>query len=453
MRDLVIVAVVFGLLPLVVLRPWIGILLFCWISFMNPHKLSYGFASGFPFAQIIALVTIISAFFWKDRNKLPKSAPVILLLAFLAWQIVTTLYAFFPDEATDELIRTLKIYLMVVISLMLISRPKYLIHLVWVVAFSIGFFGIKGGVFSILTGGSHLIWGPAGTFIEGNNEIGLAMLMVLPMFVFLAGRESRPWVKRALYVCSTLILISVVTTYSRGAFLGMICMGLFLWLKSSKKLISVVVAFVFGGCVFAFMPQTWFDRMNTTTDYENDGSAMGRINAWIVAYDVAISEPTGGGYQMLSYETTYQAFGRTEEMQNIGFAIDAHSIYFEVLGEHGFIGLFIFLAFIITSWRQGTWVIKQARGSPELADIANLCRMLQVSMIAYLSAGAFLGLASFDLFYQIVAILVLAKFFVARHLSGLEYSEWLGDGEADDAGRVLVPKTRSISSWLPTHVQ
>ncbi len=444
MRDLIIVAIVFGCLPLVVMRPWLGILLFCWISFMNPHKLSYGFATGFPFAQVIALVTIVSAIFSNERNRFPKSAPVVILLLFFVWQVVTTLYAFEPDTAVEELMRTTKIYLMVLISLVLISRPKYLIYLVWVIAFSIGFFGIKGGVFSILTGGSHLIWGPPGSFIEGNNEIGLALLMVLPLFVFLAQREARVWIKRGLYICAALILVSVIATYSRGSFVGLVCMGLFLWVKSNKKAITFVSALVFGGFVLAFMPPAWFERMDTTKDFETDGSAQGRLIAWRMAYDIAADSPMGGGYGALTSDDTYKTYSRTDVVTK---TTDAHSIYFEVLAEHGFIGVMLFLGFIFAAWRQGTWVIQHARGSPELQDVVNLCRMLQVSMVAYLSTGAFLGLAYFDLFYQLVAVLVLARIFTEQYLAGEEYPEW--SGETERVTRTVTSK--ADTGWLPSH--
>jgi len=44
MRDLFVTAVIFGLLPFIFKRPWVGILVWAWLSYMNPHRLAWGFA-------------------------------------------------------------------------------------------------------------------------------------------------------------------------------------------------------------------------------------------------------------------------------------------------------------------------------------------------------------------------------------------------------------------------
>ena len=48
MRDLLIVVVVVGLLPFAVAHTWIGVMLWTWLSLMNPHKLAFGFAYDAP---------------------------------------------------------------------------------------------------------------------------------------------------------------------------------------------------------------------------------------------------------------------------------------------------------------------------------------------------------------------------------------------------------------------
>jgi probable O-glycosylation ligase (exosortase A-associated) len=88
---------------------------------------------------------------------------------------------------------------------------------------------------------------------------------------------------------------------------------------------------------------------------------------------------------------------------------DSHSIYFEVLGEHGFFGLFLFLTLALMTWRTASWIIKRARGDPENRWAADLAAMVQVSLVGYASGGAFLGLANFDLYYTLIAVVVLCK--------------------------------------------
>ncbi|EQD61099.1 O-antigen polymerase [mine drainage metagenome] len=90
----------------------------------------------------------------------------------------------------------------------------------------------------------------------------------------------------------------------------------------------------------------------------------------------------------------------------------AHSIYFQVLGEHGFVGLFLFLAIGFFTWRSGSWIIRETRGKPDLHWANTLARMLQVSQIAYATGAAFLSLAYFDLPYYIVVLMEVTKLYI-----------------------------------------
>jgi hypothetical protein len=70
--------------------------------------------------------------------------------------------------------------------------------LVWVTAVSIGFYGIRGGIFTILTGGNYRVYGPEETFIADNNQLGLALTMILPLLYYSSRssaltRAARSW--------------------------------------------------------------------------------------------------------------------------------------------------------------------------------------------------------------------------------------------------------------------
>ena len=86
---------------------------------------------------------------------------------------------------------------------------------------------------------------------------------------------------------------------------------------------------------------------------------------------------------------------------------DAHSIYFEILGEQGFVGLALFLGFAFLAFMETQRIRKATRDDPEKAWAFDLATALQASAIAYGVGGAFLGLAYLDLPYQLVALVVL----------------------------------------------
>jgi probable O-glycosylation ligase (exosortase A-associated) len=201
-----------------------------------------------------------------------------------------------------------------------------------------------------------------------------------------------------------LSFVSILGSHSRGAFVGIVAMLLFLILKSRKRIVFAAVLAVILPLSLLVMPQKWYDRMETIGNYEQDASAMGRINAWWFAYNLAKDRPVvGGGFETFRREL-FRIYA--PEPDNVH---DAHSIYFEVLGEHGFVGLFIFLVLGLFLWRSCSRLIKDTRGHPELIRYGDLGRMIQVSLIGYAASGAFLGLAYFDLYYNLVGIVILSK--------------------------------------------
>ena len=412
MRDLILSLFIFGLIPYAFSRPYIGLLLWSWIGYMNPHRLSYGFAYSFPFAALGAGVTLVAYAFSKEKKQFPLNSVTVVWIILVIWVTITTITSQVPGNAWPEWERTMKIQLMILMTLLIINDRTKLIHLVWVVAFSIGFFGIKGGFFTIATAGGARIWGPPGSFIEGNNELALALIMIVPLMAFLFTNASNKWVKRILITCMVLCALSIFASYSRGAFLAISAMGLFLWIKSNKKFVSGILIVVVAVVGLSMMPQEWWDRMDTIETYEEDGSAMGRINAWWFAYYLALDHPfVGGGFRAFSLSLFHKYAPDPDDFH------DAHSIYFEVLGEQGFVGLFLFLTMYFLAYWQGRKSIKLARQNPKVKWAGDLSAMVQVSLVGYAVGGAFLGLAYFDLPFHLMAILVLANYIAKKELA------------------------------------
>ena len=253
------------------------------------------------------------------------------------------------------------------------------------------------------------MWGPPGIFIEGNNELALALIMVLPLMFFLFKEAKNKYLKLFLLFCMLSMSAAILGSYSRGALLAFVMMSFFLWLKSNKKVVSMTIAVFILASAATLLPQKWFDRMNTIENYEEDGSALGRINAWYFAFNLAKDNPFfGGGYGAFSSRLFLDYAPDPDDFH------DAHSIYFEVLGEQGFVGLFLFVLLWVLSWRLGTRVLKYAKGKEEWMWAYWLASMCQVSLIGYATGGAFLGLAYFDLPYHIMAILVVVHAVVMK---------------------------------------
>ena len=403
MRDIVLTLVIFGTLPFILRRPHIGVLVWTWIGFMNPHRLTWSFAYDMPFAMIVALVTLVSLLMSREPKKIPWARESIVLLIFLSWILLTTMQAMYPWLAWPHFNQIWKIQLMVFVTLMLMQSKERINQLVWVIAMSIGFYGVKGGIFTIVNGGVYHVKGPEGSFIGGDNEMGLALIMTIPLLRYLQLTTRSMWVRSFLAVAMVLCAAATVGSQSRGALVGLVAMGTFLWLKSRNKVFTAALGVVAIVLVLSVMPQQWYDRMATIQTYDQDQSAMGRINAWKMAFNMAKDRPLGGGLE------SFQDYSFALYAPNPDDVHASHSIYFEVLGEHGFVGLGLFLMLGLMTWRTASWLIGRARRDREKRWAADLAAMVQVSLVGYASAGAFLGLAYFDYYYTLIALVVLCK--------------------------------------------
>ena len=403
MRDIAVTLAVFGALPFILWRPWIGILVWTWLGFMNPHRLAWGFSVTMPFAMIVAVTTLVAMVMSREEKKIPWTRELVLMAVLWAWMLVTTLMALYPVLAWEQLEKVSKIFLMIYVAAMLINTRERLIALVWVIALSLGFYGVKGGIFTITTGGAYQVRGPAGSFISENNEIGLALAMTVPFLFFLGRHAPKKYLSPWMLAAAVLTAFAALGTQSRGALLGLGAMTVFLWLKSRSKILTGILIALFVAIALPMLPESWHERMESIKDYEQDASALGRINAWWMAFNLATHRLTGGGFSSFQPASFWQYAPEPDRVH------DSHSIYFQMLGHHGFIGLALFLLLLFFTWITASSIIRAAKRNKATIWLRDLMAAVQVSLIAYMSTGAFLGLAYFDYFYNLVLIVVIGK--------------------------------------------
>jgi putative inorganic carbon (HCO3(-)) transporter len=409
MRDVVITLLVLAALPCIFRRPSFGVVMWIWISVMNPHTQGWGFAREFPFAAIIAVTTVAAmATDPRRRYRLPVNPVTVTFLLFIAWMGLTSLFAIHADQVAGQLVKVMKIMGMTLVVLLLLRKRAHVEWLVWAVVVSIGYYGVKGGLFTLRSGGQYRVWGPIGTFIDGNNEIALALVMTIPLMLYLHGLVMHRWGRRALLAAMALCALASLASYSRGAAIAMALMLGALWIKSRNKAFTGVLLACCVPVALLFMPAQWHDRIDTIDQYQDDMSAMGRINAWHMAFNLANDRPLGGGFEIYDADV-FERYAPVPEDVHA-----AHSIYFQVLGEHGWVGLALYLALGFFTWRTGAAIIRHAAPFAELAWAGNLARMIQVSLLGFLVGGAFLSLAYFDVPYYLMAAVVATRAIVER---------------------------------------
>ncbi|MDN2671977.1 putative O-glycosylation ligase, exosortase A system-associated [Janthinobacterium sp. SUN026] len=408
MRDILITVIILGSLPFILKAPAIGGLMWVWVSVMNPHTQGWGFATHMPFAFIIAIATLLGLLMTREPKNLPLTPVSVLLLLFVAWMNVTAPFALLPQSSWVQWNKVMKIMLMSFVVMMVIRSRRDIVRLVWVLVGSIGYYGVKGGIFTIRSGGTERVWGPEDTFIGDNNALALALIITIPLMYYLQQNTDRRWLRHGLSGAMLLSALAALGSYSRGGLLAIAAMGLFMWLKSDRKLVLGALLAAVTPLLLAFMPERWAERMDTINTYQDDESAMGRLNAWRMAWNLARDRFSGGGFDV----SDAAVFARYAPNPMDVHA--AHSIYFQALGEHGFIGLLIYLALGIATWRTAAAIIRRTRGKPELRWAHGLATMSQASLIGFAVGGAFLSLLYFDMPYYLMAALIATRIVVEQ---------------------------------------
>lgn len=411
MRDILLTVIVFGLVPFCFTNPVLGTYVWAWLGMMSPHRATYGFAYNLPFAYIVAIATLVPFIFSKQRRPLPVNSITVVLLLLLCWMCVTSVFALnAADVVLERVIFFGKIQLMLFVTMMLVRGRRDIERLIWIVTFSIGFYGIKGGIWTVLTGGGNRVYGPQGSFFEDNNGLAVALVMIAPFVYYLYQTVERRWLRQALIFSGVAISFAILGSQSRGALLALLSMAALLGLKSQRPVRATVLLGMLVVVAIAFMPDSWTSRMETIQAYQADNSAMSRVYTWQTLWNVALDRPiVGAGFRAdtPAIFAQYAPFDGSTTFENGGVFV-AHSIYFQALGEHGFPGLFLFVLLGLVTWRKAGQLAKLARADPEFVDwVPVLMRMVQVSLLGFAVGGAFLSMMQFDIPYYIVGYVVM----------------------------------------------
>lgn len=248
------------------------------------------------------------------------------------------------------------------------------------------------------------------TFMGDGNDFAWSVCIIFPFSIYLY-LES-PKKTRVYYLLILLLLLfSIIMTSSRGATLALAAVIIYQWLKAKKKIVGVIILILTVFSVLLFAPALYFERMGTIADYEEEGSAQGRLLAWGSAIRMALDHPilgVGAGHFAVKYGVEYRppGYGPTD----LPWA-NAHSIYFKTLGEFGFTGIIFLLSIIISNFILTEKYQKYFKYSELETDKSNkrLLIAMNSSLIGYSIAGTFLSGINYPHLFVLVALVEVSR--------------------------------------------
>jgi putative inorganic carbon (HCO3(-)) transporter len=400
MRDIfLVIAVVIGL-GFTLKRPFVGLLLWEWFSIMSPHQEAFGFSRSLPLNLVIAVVTLLSWFFSNEPKRIAPHKLTVLMLIFLVWMTFNSFFAFNPGYSWPHWDLTWRIFAFGFAVSALATNRTRIEALLWCASISMMYYGVKGGIFTLVTGGTYRVFGPSGTIIGDNNQLALALLMALPFVEYLRSTVVSKWFSALLLVCMGLMVISVLGSYSRGALVAMAVLALIAVLQSKRKILYLLVIASFAVVVLSLMPPEFFERANSIKSADSDSSFLGRWMAWQVALFYATDHfPFGAGFYGPQLAGIFSHYFPGASLHA------AHSIYFQVLGEHGFIGLILYLLIMVSALQSYRRLSKMRLENTEAAWIHRFAQLCITSLLVFAVGGALLSMAYYDTFIMLVCLI------------------------------------------------
>jgi probable O-glycosylation ligase (exosortase A-associated) len=188
--------------------------------------------------------------------------------------------------------------------------------------------------------------------------------------------------------------------------------GSFLLSARNKFLTLLIVGLVLMVGV-SFVPESWTQRISSTSHAEQDGSFMGRVIQWKILTLIALDNPVlGGGILVNLMPQVWRGYAQrlTSELTFVPtppptIPLASHSIYFQVLGENGFTGLFLFILLFWMAFRTIKIIRTRARPYPDLTWSADLAVSIRMSLMLYLATGALLPIPYLEFPYLLIGCL------------------------------------------------
>lgn len=336
----------------------------------------------------------------QPNRKLSNSKLVIILLLLGGWTTLTTIFAVSPSNSYKDWNEFISLIVMVLAATVVMNSRRRLEILVWTIAISIGYYGFKVGIFALRGGGGGSFRGP--TYMNGNNELARGAIMLLPLLFFLFRNWKQIWIRSCVGAVAGGTLLTLVLSGSRGAWLGFAAMMAVAALRVRRGLLWVSLALALGAAVVPILPAQIIARFDTIRDYENDPSVQGRFAAWEYALDKFPQRPfMGGGFGIFELEH-HKA---------------SHNSYMEMLGEHGSIGLLLYLSLLISCFMVPISIVRRTRPIPDLNWACDLAIAIQLAVVGYAVGSISINQAFFPLFHCFVGLLASLQIIVQKELA------------------------------------
>lgn len=264
-----------------------------------------------------------------------------------------------------------------------------------------------------------------GGWLGDENDFGMEMNVAVPVAFFMYQAAGTQRMKVLFIALLGLFVMSVVSTSSRGAFLGLLAIGAYCWFYSPRKVMSLIVGICLAGLVLIAAPQEYWDRISSITDDSTmeTGTAGQRMFTWGIGWEMFLANPVFGvGQSNFPWTISEYLGGRTWQTKSLA-GRQAHSLYFTLLPELGLIGVIIFGSMVYLNYRDtrvgkilpirplgmGRTTQKPEVKDPQVVRAVLIGNAILGGMIGYLVTSTFISTLYYPTFWIMMALCVALR--------------------------------------------
>lgn len=336
--------------------------------------LSSAIPSAIPQLNSIRLVLIVAIFaiITGVISKLNRQenfilhTPSYLVIALMLTLIIGVPGALWPSLAFNTAIDALKILMIFLLISNVVTNLRMLLGISWAICIG-GLLPALGTIKNYLSN-ENLVEGYRGAWLglyANPNDLAYVMAMLVALAIGIVASTQFKLAKLIAIGCISLYVVTIFFTHSRMGFLCLITIVFITLLRSQKRIRNALLIFVMVIVCLPFISSKYWERVQTITEYEQDRSSVGRLEAWEAGLKMFEEYPflgVGAGCYILGWKKGYE----DQDTQ----VLTAHNTFFQALGELGIFGFLFFCFFLITSlnliWKLRRSLIKKQLLEPEI---------------------------------------------------------------------------------------
>lgn len=384
-----------------------GLLLFTLILYFRPQDYSptLAAASIALIAALLALAAYLPSQFLLEGNLTARPREVNLLLLLCVTAALSVPLAVNPGAALnyfwDPLLKNVILFVLIINVVRTEARLKILLYLALAITIVLCVHALNDYRLGNLTVEGYRIEGrSSGGMFQNTNDLGVHLVTILPI-AFALGLGARNVVVRLFcYLCSLAILGTIVVTFSRGAFLGLVAVSIYLaWRLGRRNRVLVFGALSLCALLLVVAaPGEFWTRIASIFNPSLDryGSSIARSELLKHSLLVSLYNPLLG-----------VGIGNFTELSARSQV--THNSYTQVSSEMGLAATVIYTTFIVAPLKRLQLIERLTFATRRASRFYYLAVGLQASLVGYMVSSFFTSVAFYLYVYLLVGYAVCLR--------------------------------------------